>query len=183
MLSAFIIRSSLLKNKKHHDSKHLRPHHHNSKEIRDNFFEIANPHEFDLHNDALNNKTELDINVGLAKIVPIIGQNSAAAVNHGYQHAPDEIKANILSTISITIAIQEVAKNLNIVLDECANLTQGSFATEENIESCCNNHYASLNEETLDKLGYAPIEIIALGLLQIANIRIMNKIHQQTSNL
>ncbi|NOQ17096.1 MAG: hypothetical protein GQ581_08545 [Methyloprofundus sp.] len=158
-----------------------RPPHHNSKGIRDNFFAIANPKKFDLPNDSLGTKINLDINLGLEKIIPIIGKNSAAAVNQGYQHAPDEIKANILSTISITIAIQEVAKNLNITLDECTNLTHGSFLTEENIESCCNNNYASITEETLDKLGYAPIEIIALGLLQVANIRIMDKIYQQTS--
>lgn len=158
-----------------------RPKHHNPKEIRENFFEIANPQEFKLQNDSLNNKIELDINAGLAKIAPIIGQNSAVAVKHGYQHAPDEIKANILSTIAITIATQEVAKNLNIELDECVNLTQGSFITKENIEHCCTNNYPSINEEILDKLGYAPVEIIALGLLQVANIRIMDKIYQQTS--
>jgi len=168
-------------NKKANGMPPLRPPHHNSKEIRDNFFEIANPQKIDLSNGSLDTKTDLDINLGLEKIIPIIGQNSAAAVNQGYQHAPDEIKANILSTISITIATQEVAKNLNIKLDECTNLTQGSFLTEDNIESCCNNDYACITEEILDKLGYAPIEIIALGLLQVANIRIMDKIYQQTS--
>ncbi|MEE9438214.1 MAG: hypothetical protein V3V14_04390 [Saprospiraceae bacterium] len=165
----------------HQDLRHNRPHHHNSKEIRNNFFEIANPREFELHNDDLNNKTDLDINLGLAKIIPIIGQNSATAVNHGYQQAPDEIKAHILSAISITIAIQEVAKNLNIVIDECANLSQGSFVTEDNIEYCCGNSYASITEEILEKLGYAPVEIIALGLIQVANIRTMDKIYHQTS--
>ncbi len=158
-----------------------RPQHHNSKKIQDNFFEIANPQEFKSQNSALSNKIELDINSGLAKIVPIIGQNSAVAVKHGYQHAPDEIKANILSTISITIAIQEVAINLDITLDECINLTRGSLVTKENIENCCANNFPSINEEILRKLGYAPVEIIALGLLQVANIRIMNKIYQQTS--
>jgi len=158
-----------------------RPKHHNSKEIRDDFFEIANPQEFKRQNSTLDNKTELDINSGLVKIASIIGQNSAVAVKHGYQHAPDEIKANILSTISITIAAQEVAKNLNIELDECINLTQGSFITKENIECCSTNSYPSINEEILGRLGYAPVEIIALGLLQLANIRIMNEIYQQTS--
>jgi len=158
-----------------------RPQHHNSKEIRDNFFEIANPQEFKLQNGSLNNKTELDINLGLTKIASIIGQSSAVAVKHGYQHAPDEIKANILSTIATTIATQEVAKNLGIVLDECVNLTQGSLVTKENIENCCANNFPSINEEILEKLGYAPVEIIALGLLQVANIRIMNEIYQQTS--
>jgi len=170
-----------MKNKKANGMHPPRPLHHNPKEIRDNFFELANPQKFDTPSDALNTKTDLDINLGLEKIVPIIGQNSAAAVKQGYQHAPDEIKANILSTISITIATQEVAKNLNIELNECANLTQGSFLTEDNIESCCNNNYASITEEILEKLGYAPIEIIALGLIQLANIRIMDKIYQQTS--